>query len=271
MPRIAVGLEYDGTAYAGWQIQAASIPSVQAAVERAFGAVADHPVAIVCAGRTDTGVHAVEQVAHFDTTAMRSERSWTFGANTNLPNDVCALWAREVPDHFHARYSATERAYRYVILHRSSRPALQRKRVCWSHKRLDAARMDAAAAHLIGTHDFSAFRSSECQSRTPVRHLRSIQIRACGDYLLIDVHANAFLHHMVRNIAGVLMKIAGGEAEPGWAKEVLEGRDRTLGGVTAPAGGLYLLKVTYPPEYGLPQAEADVAQDVSFIIPRATP
>jgi tRNA pseudouridine38-40 synthase len=236
---------------------------VQAAVERAFSKIADEPITVVCAGRTDAGVHAVEQVVHFDTNAIRTPRAWTLGANTELPNDVCALWAKEVPDDFHARYSALARAYRYVILERSSRPALLRKRVCWSHKPLDAASMQAAAAHLIGTHDFSAFRSSDCQSRTPIRRMDSIAVRREGEYLLIEVQANAFLHHMVRNIAGVLMKIGVGEASPGWAREVLEGRDRRLGGITAPPGGLYLLQVTYPPEYGL----AGDSGAASFMIP----
>lgn len=266
MPRIAIGVEYDGYGYAGWQAQS-NAQSVQAVVEKALSMVADHEVRVVCAGRTDTGVHGIEQVAHFDTKAVRTPRSWAFGANTNLPNDVCVLWAKEVPEDFHARYSALARAYRYVILHRPSRPALQRKRVCWSHKPLDAARMQAGAEHLIGTHDFSAFRAAECQSRTPVRRMDAIKVSQQGDYFSIDVHANAFLHHMVRNIAGVLMKIGCGEAEPQWAREVLESRDRTLAGVTAPAGGLYLMKVTYPPEYGLPGADS-VDPDRSFIIPR---
>ncbi len=229
--------------------------------------MADQPIAVVCAGRTDRGVHAVEQVIHFETSASRTARSWVFGANTHLPNDICALWARAVPDDFHARYSALSRTYRYVILHRASRPALQRKRVCWRHAPLDTEQMRAGAEHLVGTHDFSAFRSSECQSRTPVRRLDFILIRSHGDYVLIDVQANAFLHHMVRNIAGVLMKIGSGEAPAQWAREVLEGRDRTLGGVTAPAGGLYLLKIVYPAEYGLPQGEGTAGDDRSFMIP----
>jgi tRNA pseudouridine38-40 synthase len=262
MPRVAVGIEYDGTAYAGWQAQTTG-PSVQAVAEHAFGTIADEPVSLVCAGRTDAGVHAVEQVVHFDTRAIRTPRAWTLGANTELPNDVCALWAQEVPADFHARYGALARAYRYVILERASRPALLRKRVCWSHKPLDAGRMQAAAAHLIGTHDFSAFRSSGCQSRTPIRRMDSILVRREGACLLIEVQANAFLHHMVRNIAGVLMKIGLGEAGPDWAREVLEGRDRRLGGVTAPAGGLYLLRVDYPAGYGLPGASAGA----SFMIP----
>lgn len=262
MKKIAVGLEYDGTAYAGWQAQTTG-PSIQTAAEKAFSTVADHPVTLVCAGRTDAGVHAVEQVVHFETEAERTARAWTLGANTQLPNDVCVLWAREVQPDFHARYSAISRAYRYVILERSSRPALERKRVCWSHKPLDAERMQEAAAHLIGTHDFSAFRSSDCQSRTPMRRMEAIDIRREGRYLSIEVRANAFLHHMVRNIAGVLMKIGSGEAQPEWALQVLEARDRRLAGVTAPAGGLYLLKVAYPPEYGLP----DTNGGSSFMIP----
>ena len=262
MTRIAAGVEYDGGAYAGWQSQSNG-PTVQGAVERALSKIADEPVTVVCAGRTDTGVHAIEQVVHFDTRALRTPRAWTLGANTQLPNDVCLLWAKEVPEDFHARYSALTRSYRYVILERATRPALLRKRVCWSHKPLDAAAMQAGADHLIGTHDFSAFRSSDCQSRTPLRRMDAITVRREAGFLLIDVQANAFLHHMVRNIAGVLMKIGAGEAAPDWAREVLEGRDRRFGGVTAPAGGLYLSRVTYAPEYGLP-GDAGVA---SFMIP----
>ncbi|HEU4530680.1 MAG TPA: tRNA pseudouridine(38-40) synthase TruA [Steroidobacteraceae bacterium] len=251
MARIAVGLEYDGSAYAGWQTQA-SAPSIQAAAERAVSSVADHPVSLTCAGRTDAGVHAVGQVAHFETQAERSERAWALGTNTNLPNDVAVLWARVVPDDFHARYSATARTYRYVILNRASRPALERQRVCWIHQPLDAQRMQAAAAHLIGEHDFSAFRAAECQSRTPMRRVDSIRIARSGERVSIEVTANAFLHHMVRNIAGVLIEVGTGEAEPDWVRAVLQGRDRTAGGVTAPPGGLYLVHVAYPERFGLP-------------------
>jgi tRNA pseudouridine38-40 synthase len=264
--RIAVGLEYDGSAYAGWQSQSVA-PSIQDAAERAFSAVADHPIALTCAGRTDAGVHALEQVAHFDAQATRTARAWVLGANRQLPPDVSVQWAAPVSQEFHARYSALARTYRYVILCRASRPALVHKRVCWIHRPLEVERMTAAAACLIGEHDFSAFRSSECQARTPVRRLESIDVRRRGTLVIIDVRANAFLHHMVRNIAGVLIRIGSGEAEPDWAGQVLEGRDRALGGVTAPPSGLYLLKVRYPPEYGLPAAAVAGAEDLSFMMP----
>ncbi len=260
MSRIAVGIEYDGSAYAGWQAQA-SAPSVQSVVEAAIGRVADHPVSVTSAGRTDAGVHAIGQVAHFDTDAGRSERAWALGANTNLPNDVAVLWAREVPDEFHARYSATARSYRYVILNRPTRPALARQRVCWIHGPLDAARMQQAANHLVGEHDFSAFRAAECQSRTPMRRLERILVTRSDEHVIIDVTANAFLHHMVRNIAGLLIEVGTGEAQPDWARAVLEGRDRTVAAATAPAGGLYLMCVTYPAHFRLP-ARPDGSADV---------
>ena len=264
--RIAIGIEYDGSAYAGWQSQA-SAPSVQGKIEIALSAVADSPVSVTCAGRTDAGVHAVGQVAHFDTGIERTTRSWTLGANTHLPNDVCVLWAREVPSGFHARYSALARTYRYVILNRPSRPALARHRACWIHRPLDEHRMAEAASHLLGEHDFSAFRAAECQSRTPVRRVEAVEVRRLGDLVFLDVRANAFLHHMVRNIAGVLIEVGIGDAEPRWVREVLEGRDRTLGGVTAPPGGLYLLAVKYPPEFELPETSVAGSIDLSFMMP----
>lgn len=266
MPRFAVGLEYDGSAYAGWQIQA-SAASIQSVAEQAFGRVADHPIALTCAGRTDAGVHAVGQVAHFDSEAVRTVRAWALGANTHLPGDVCVLWAHEVPGEFHARYAAIARSYRYVILNRGSRPALSRHRVCWVHRPLDAQRMQSAAAHLVGEHDFSAFRAAECQSRTPIRRMDSIVVTRSAEHILIDVTANAFLHHMVRNIAGVLIEIGAGEAEPEWARKVLESRDRAAGGVTAPAGGLYLMRVDYPSAFGLPAPRVAGPNDLSFMMP----
>lgn len=249
--RLAIGLEYDGSAYAGWQTQT-NITSVQTIAENALSRVADHALSLTCAGRTDAGVHALGQVAHFDTHATRDARSWVLGANSYLPPDVSVQWAATVPQTFHARYSALVRTYRYVILNRPSRPALDRQRVCWTQRPLDAERMHAAGALLVGEHDFSSFRSSECQSRTPVRRVEAIDVRRSVEHVVMDVRANAFLHHMVRNIAGVLLRIGCGEAEVSWAREVLEARDRRLGGVTAPAAGLYLLEVRYPPHFGLP-------------------
>ena len=251
MARIAVGLEYEGTAYAGWQVQPAA-PSVQAVTERALGRIADTPVALVCAGRTDAGVHALNQVAHFDTDAVRSLRSWVLGANSELPADVTLTWARPVPPHFHARFSAEARSYRYLILNRAARPALHAQRATWVHRRLDEAAMSRAAALLIGEHDFSAFRAAECQARSPVRRLTHLSVERRADWVVIEAQANAFLHHMVRNLAGLLIRVGKQDAAPEWAREVLEGRDRSRGAPTAPAAGLYLAGVRYPSAFGLP-------------------
>jgi tRNA pseudouridine38-40 synthase len=249
--RIALGLEYDGSAFCGWQSQAHAL-GVQSVVETALASVADHPVEVVAAGRTDAGVHAAMQVVHFDTTATRTERSWVLGATSNLPSQVTALWAREVPDAFHARYSALARRYRYVILNRGSRPALGAGYVSWIREPLDAKLMHAAAQHLVGEHDFSSFRAAECQARTPLRNLHEITVERSGSSVVLTVCANAFLHHMVRNIAGVLIAIGSGERPPGWVAEVLAARDRTRGGVTAAPGGLYLAGICYVASLGLP-------------------
>jgi tRNA pseudouridine38-40 synthase len=253
--RIALGIEYDGSGFCGWQAQKSGVRTLQCAVEQALSAVAAHPVSVICAGRTDTGVHAVGQVVHFDSDAARSPRAWTLGTNTLLPPDVSVRWAQPVAETFHARFSATARRYRYIILNQPTRPALLRNRVSWQMRTLDAACMNAAAAHLVGEHDFTAYRAQQCQSKSPVRVIRHLTVARHGAYLTIDVTANAFLHHMVRNIAGVLMTIGQGEREPDWARAVLEGRDRKLGGVTAPPQGLYLIGVEYPAEFGLSQGE----------------
>lgn len=249
--RIAIGIEYDGTAYNGWQRQKSGT-GVQEVVEAALAQVANHPVEVVCAGRTDTGVHASGQVAHFDTSAERATRSWLLGANSNLPDDVNLAWAQPVPDAFHARYSAEARTYRYLILNRMLRSSLYRNRAWWVHDPLNEARMQAAADLLIGEHDFSAFRAAGCQARTAVRDLRRLDVRRSGDWLALTVTANAFLQHMVRNLAGVLVAVGAGERPPGWARDVLLSRDRTLGGVAAPAHGLTLVRVDYPVALGVP-------------------
>jgi tRNA pseudouridine38-40 synthase len=254
--RVAVGIEYDGTAYAGWQTQPSS-PSVQAVIESALGGVADEPVSVVCAGRTDAGVHARWQVAHFDTQAQRSTRGWTLGANTDLPRDVSIVWCRPVPSHFHARYSAEARTYRYIVLNRTARSALAEKRAANIHRPLDEASMSAAAVALCGEHDFSAFRSSECQARSPVRRMERLTVVRRGDWVIIDATANAFLHHMVRNIAGLLIAVGRGDSPPASAREVLEGRDRRLAPATAPAEGLYFWAVRYSPAFGLPDPYRD--------------
>jgi len=249
--RVALAVEYDGTPYCGWQYQDHS-PSVQEHVEKALSKVANGPVRVICAGRTDTGVHATAQVIHFDTEVMRSMHSWVFGANANLPDSISVLWAQEVDREFHARFSAIRRRYRYVILNRRIRHALLANRVVWEYRPLDEARMAAAAAYLVGEHDFSSYRALACQAKSPVRTLYQLDVSRQGELVILDLEANAFLHHMVRNIAGVLMTIGAGEQEPEWAKKVLELRDRTLGGITARSGGLYLTGVDYPAEFDLP-------------------
>src|SRR5437879_11974341 len=250
MERIAVGIEYDGSAYAGWQAQA-GLPARKPSIERALSSVAAEPVTLVCAGRTDAGVHALGQVAHFDTRATRSARGWVLGANSELPADVSVSWAAPVPAHFHARYCAEARTYRYLILNRTARSALTAHRAAWVHRPLDEERMAQAAAMLHGEHDFSAFRSSECQARSPIRRMERLTVERRGDWILIAATANAFLHHMMRNIAGLLIAIGKAEAPPSFAGEVLEGRDRTRNAATAPAAGPYLLAVRYGEAFGL--------------------
>jgi tRNA pseudouridine38-40 synthase len=249
--RVAVGVEYDGRGYSGWQ-QQEGVPSIQHDLQAALGSVCDHRIELTGAGRTDAGVHARGQVAHFESGAARTERALVLGANTQLPEGVALRWARYVPDHFHARYSALARTYRYCILNRSARPALAAGRVAFVYRTLDAEAMGEAAKHLIGNHDFSALRAAECQARSPVRDLTQLQVRRVGEFVLLEVTANAFLHHMVRNIAGLLIHIGQGEAGPAYAAEVLAGRDRRLAPATAPAGGLYLWRVHYPQVFGLP-------------------
>jgi tRNA pseudouridine38-40 synthase len=254
--RIAMGIEYDGAEFHGWQAQEGNTRTVQATLEQAISRVADHPLRVHCAGRTDAGVHAVGQVIHFDSGARRSARSWVLGTNVNLPGDVNVNWALEVADTFHARFSAVARHYRYEILNRVTRSGLHRDRAVWTHRPLDVALMSTAAEDLVGTHDFSSFRALGCQAKSPVRTMQYLRVSRRGGHVTIQVGANAFLHHMVRNIAGVLMAIGRGERPVGWAREILDLRDRTRGGVTAPPQGLYLARVDYPPEFGLPVAEA---------------
>jgi tRNA pseudouridine38-40 synthase len=249
--RIAVGLEYDGTAYAGWQTQRSS-PAIQSLVEGALSPVAAAPVSLICAGRTDAGVHACGQVAHFDTDARRSARGWILGANTSLPSDINLTWARPVPRHFHARYSAEARTYRYYVFNRPVRSALAARSAAWIRQPLDHERMQSSTAALLGSHDFSAFRSAESQGHSPIRRVEALSVERHGDFVLIEVTANAFLHHMVRNIAGLLIAIGQGDKDPDWAKSVLASKDRTQAGPTASAEGLYLWCVRYPRGFGLP-------------------
>ena len=255
MTRIAVGLEYQGSCYVGWQAQPCRA-SVQGLAEAALSQVAAEPVSLVCAGRTDAGVHARGQVAHFDTRAERSLRAWVLGANSRLPRDISVSWARPVPAHFHARYSAEARTYRYLILNRQARSALAARAVTWVHRPLDERAMAQAASLLTGEHDFSAFRAAECQAKSPIRRLERLAVWPEEDWLTIEAVANAFLHHMVRNIAGLLIAIGKGEARPEWASQVLAGRDRRLAAPTAPASGLYLWAVRYPEAFALPGGPA---------------
>lgn len=252
--RIAAGIEYDGRPYCGWQYQDHS-PSVQEEVEKAFSQVADHELRVICAGRTDTGVHATGQVIHFDTDSQRTDYSWLRGSNTNLPPSVSVQWVKPVDEEFHARFSARNRAYRYVICNRPERTAVFNGLVTWNHVPLQLERMRAAAKHLLGEHDFSSFRAAGCQAKSPVRTIHKLELTQQGEFIVIDIEANAFLHHMVRNIAGILMAIGCGDAEPEWTSEVLEHRDRKLGGVTASPSGLYLTKVVYPENFAIPSAK----------------
>ncbi len=255
MPRFAAGLEYDGRSYAGWQFQP-GLDTVQDTLQRALSRVADAPVECVCAGRTDAGVHASVQVVHFDSDAVRTERAWRLGANTYLPSNVSVIWVREVPAHFHARYAATARSYRYLILNRDSRPGLDTGRATWERRPLNAALMHEAAQVLIGEHDFSAFRAIECQAKSPMRNVERLSVTRADEWVAIDVTANAFLHHMVRNIAGLLMSVGSGDSPLGRVAAVLAGRDRKVNAATAPPDGLYLAAVRYPAEFGLPTAQS---------------
>lgn len=256
--RIALGVEYDGSQYCGWQRQKHDPETVQEYLEKALSKVANHPVQVICAGRTDTGVHGVGQVVHFDTDAQRNERGWIFGCNTSLPDTVSVRWAKPVDDAFHARFSALSRAYRYVIYNHPVRPALGMKHLTWNYRHLDVELMNEAAQTLVGEHDFSSFQAQGCQAKSPVRTIQHLQLYRRGDLIVMDIQANAFLQHMVRNIAGVLMAI-GCEKEPkAWIEEVLNHRNRTLGGVTAPPYGLYFMKVQYPDQFAIPAVSADI-------------
>lgn len=253
MTRIALGIEYDGSRYHGWQTQQPGVATVQTEVEAALSRVADHPLSVVCAGRTDTGVHATDQVVHFDSDAPRELKSWVFGANANLPSDISVRWARPVSDDFHARFSAVSRCYRYVICNDPVRPALFNRQVTWNYRPLDIQRMREALPALTGTQDFTSYRSVHCQAKSPVRTMHRLALHRHGNLLVLEVHADAFLMHMVRNVAGVLMHIGAGQARPEWAAEVLAARDRRRGGVTAPPRGLYLVEIEYPEHFGLPR------------------
>lgn len=229
------------------------MPSVQAALEKALSKVADEPVSVVCAGRTDAAVHASGQVVHFDTCVERPLKAWIMGGNANLPADISVTWAKVMPAHFHARFTAMARRYRYVIYNDLIRPAHMAEEVTWNHRPLDVSRMRTAAAALVGTHDFTSFRAVQCQAKSPVKTVHHLEVIEHGRFIVLDIRANAFLHHMVRNFAGVLMTIGAGERPVEWAAQVLAARDRRAGGVTAHPYGLYLVRVEYPQEFALPE------------------
>ncbi len=251
--RIALGIEYCGQGWSGWQHQPHA-PSAQDALEAALSQVAGQPVAVVAAGRTDAGVHASGQVVHFDVTVERPTMAWVRGVNSHLSRGMAVLWAQPVTAQFHARYSALARSYRYVLLNRASRPGLYSGRVGWYHGSLDSERMQTAANFLLGEHDFSAFRATECQARSPIRDLRQLRITRMGDQIVFDLTANAFLHHMVRNMVGTLVWVGQGKRPPQWVADLLQCRDRHLAGPTASPDGLYLCHVDYAPHWLLPQA-----------------
>lgn len=249
--KFAACLEYDGADFFGWQSQSHA-RSVQDCVETAFSRVADHELKMVCAGRTDAGVHATGQVAHFESRARRGDDAWRRGADSHLPDDVRVRWVRPVSDEFHARFSALRRRYRYVILNAPTPSALLRRLSGWEYRPLDAAAMHEAGQTLVGEHDFSAYRGAGCPSRTPMRRVESLRVHRGGRFIYVDVCANAFLQHMVRNVVGVLLEIGRGEKPRDWARRVLASRDRTQGGVTVAGAGLYLVGIEYDARHALP-------------------
>lgn len=253
--RIALGVEYDGSLFNGWQSQPQQ-RTIQGELEKAISRVADQPITVNAAGRTDAGVHALNQVVHFDSNAQRPTRSWMLGINSNLPHDISVNWVQLVSDDFHARFSAEQRQYRYLLLNRLSRSAIQHQRMWWFYKSLDIDKMQQAADLLLGQHDFSALRARECQAKSPIKTLDAIHISRRDDCIAVDVIARSFLHHMVRNIMGVLTAVGEGKQPVDWVSEVLASKNRDKAGVTAPPQGLYLTDVRYPAEYSLPAVSA---------------
>ncbi|MGC3873560.1 tRNA pseudouridine(38-40) synthase TruA [Halomonas sp. GXIMD04776] len=250
--RLALGVEYDGSGYCGWQ-RLRHAPSVQAALEKALSKVAAAPIKVLCSGRTDSGVHATRQIVHFDVPVPRSLKAWVYGANVNLPRDIAVRWAAPVADDFHARFLALARRYRYVILNQPSRPVLERANTTWCREPLNAAHMHQAAQVLVGEHDFSSFRAAGCQSRSAWRHLHFIEVNRYGPLVVIDVQANAFLHHMIRNIAGALVAVGKGEQDTNYMAHLLRLQDRTRANVTAPGCGLHFVDSIYAERFALPR------------------
>ncbi|MGB0894873.1 MAG: tRNA pseudouridine(38-40) synthase TruA [Parashewanella sp.] len=250
--RIALGVEYDGSQYYGWQRQK-EVDSVQAQLEKVLSKVANEPIQVQCAGRTDSGVHATGQVVHFDTNANRKISAWTLGSNANLPDNIAVRWAKQVDEEFHARFSATARRYRYIIYNSNLRPGILRHGVSQYHGDIDECRMHQAAQALIGEQDFTSFRAIHCQSNTPFRNIHHVNVTKQGQFIIVDIAANAFLHHMVRNIVGSLIEIGLGNQPIDWMATLLALKDRNQAAATAKAGGLYLVDVTYPDTFGLPK------------------
>ena len=251
--RFALGIDYEGTHYRGWQTQQEGVPSIQSTIEDVLSRIADHPVTIHAAGRTDAGVHASGMVAHFDTHAIRGHKSWLLGSNTWLPKDIALRWIHPVSEDFHARFKAVARRYRYIIFNSGQRSSQLAGKVTWHYHPLNFDRMKIAASYLVGQHNFNSFRAVGCQSRNPNRHVHFLNLTKRGSLIILDIQADGFLHHMVRNIAGVLMAIGEGKAEPEWVQELLRVQDRTQGGVTASGSGLYFVDALYPPEFELPK------------------
>lgn len=249
--RIGLGICYDGTDFHGWQRQP-GLRTVQQNLETALSQIADTEITVTCAGRTDAGVHAMGQVIHFDSTTIRSLKAWQMGANRYLPSDMAVLWAQEMAADFHARFSALSRTYHYVIYNSPLRPVFERLHVTWIPKKLDALLMQEAGQYLLGEHDFSAFRASECQSSSPMRNIHSLTVHSEGQHLIVTITANAFLHHMVRNIVGALLVVGQHKRPASWLSELLNARDRSLAAATAPSAGLSLMHVCYPAYYQLP-------------------
>ena len=252
--RIALGVEYDGSPYCGWQSQAEGL-TVQDTLQAALSAIAGEKISVMAAGRTDTGVHGIEQVVHFDTQVERPLQAWVRGVNALLPASIAVRWAHPVSDEFHARFSAQGRSYRYFLLNRSTRTALYAGKVGWFHASLDLAKMQQAAHMVLGLHDFSAFRASQCQAKSPIKTLHQLDIYREGEMLIFDVSADAFLHHMVRNIVGCLVYVGKGKYPEEWMTQVLQSRDRKYAAPTFSPDGLYLRHVKYAAKWGLPQIE----------------
>lgn len=261
--KIALGIEYNGYGFHGWQHQG-HCKTIQGTLDEALSHIADHPIQTICAGRTDSGVHATGQVVHFETDVMRDTRAWLMGTNSHLPERIAVKWVQLVDEHFHARFSAISRRYRYIIYNHPARPALLAHRVTWNYDTLNLATMQAAGQFLLGEHDFSSFRSSQCESKSPMREVQLLNVSRQGDFIFIDIQANAFLHHMVRNIVGVLVRIGRGLKEPEWMQELLLKKDRKEAAETAPAAGLYLVKVEYRIPYDFPTMNLYEILDSSF-------